>query len=226
MRDYASVSCDYEELRTYAEVEDFLNAHEYAWNDPRLPGRQWELVQAELERFRGGYDVEPYSNLRTVLHGLRGPITTLLDVGAACGQYRDVLRTMGFDMQYTGAERSKAFIELGRFTWPDIDLRLMDASYLDFRDDTFDLVLHSGCIMHMMDYHDAIVHAIRVARKYVIFHRTPISEDYTRFYSKKAYGIPCFEVHFNKQEIIGIMQHSSNVRVTEPVAGSFVVEKL
>ena len=105
-----------------------------------------------------------------------------------------------------------------------------DATQLSYMDQTFDVVISGGCLLHIPEYTQAIKETVRVSRKYVVFHRTPIVHmSGETVYTKKAYGVETFETHFNEQEfvqklkaenlsILGINTHAmGSCRSYEPV---------
>ena len=73
--------------------------------------------------------------------------------------------------------------------------------------------------MHIADYEKAIAEAARVARRFVIFNRTPITADAgPKFYEKEAYGVKTLEIHFN---LTGLLQlfaaNNLALRHSEPI---------
>jgi hypothetical protein len=171
----ASVSTNYRELTSGAEVLSVAASCAQAWQDPLIPYRQWEIVKPELDALRKGDACAPYAALQRCMSHL--PIEflrtrpTLLDVGASSGYYREVLQVSGYPVRYTGCDYSRTFQRLAISIYPDIDFDIADAASLPYHDDSFDIVLHSAVIMHMHLYAQAIQEAVRVAKRYIIFHR-------------------------------------------------------
>jgi len=130
-------------------------------------------------------------------------VPTLLDLGASSGHYSEVLQLRGFDCIYRAADYSENFRKLARLLYPTVEFDICDARELPYLDGAFDIVLSSGCILHILEYEDAIREAVRVARRYVIFHRTPVAEK-TAFFQKLAYGVPCLEIHFSEGVLFDI----------------------
>ena len=82
-------------------------------------------------------------------------------------------------------------------------LDVQDATGLRHPDASYDIVLSGGCILHIPDYEGAIAEAVRVARRWVVFHRTPVLHMHGPItYTKKAYGIDTIEIHFNEQALM------------------------
>lgn len=200
----AGISEHYREL-TAAEVDAFYSARELSWQDPSMPRRQYERVVAgELAKFRAGESVLPYTvalEALRMLPAMNNP--TLLDVGASSGYYSEVQKIGGFDCQYTGVDYSPHFQRLAGELYPGIHFDVGDACHLPYPHGAFEIVLHSAVLMHVRDYEKAIAEAARVAKSYVIFHRTPVEEKrWTRFFAKECYGIPAMEIHFAPSELL------------------------
>jgi 2-polyprenyl-3-methyl-5-hydroxy-6-metoxy-1,4-benzoquinol methylase len=182
------------------------STYDSAWQDSAIPERQYRrVVVNELEWFRAGGDVLPY---RVALECLRMlplmGVPSLLDVGASSGYYSEVFRIGGYPCRYTALDYSDHFREIAERLYPGIDFKVGDATALPFDDGQFDIVFHSAVIMHVRGYEKAIFEAARVAKNYVIFHRTPIDESGTTYWTKDAYDTPCLEVHFDPEELLEI----------------------
>ncbi len=57
--------------------------------------------------------------------------------------------------------------------------------------------------MHELEYPKAISEAARVAKDYVIFHRTPIAQK-TSYFIKHGYDLEMIEVAFAEQELFDL----------------------
>jgi SAM-dependent methyltransferase len=207
-----AISSNYRELQPF-EIEPYALECARAWEDPSIPRRQYEwAVHPELEKFRKGQPCQPFDALIQTLREIPEELpdnARLLDVGAASGYYREVLRIAGYSFNYTGIDSSRAFQRLALELYPDIDFDLGDACSLPYHDGWFDLVLSGAVLMHLPDYKKAIQEAERVASKYVIFHRTPVfSNRGTTYYAKEAYGVSCLEIHFDESELLDLFRKS------------------
>jgi ubiquinone/menaquinone biosynthesis C-methylase UbiE len=183
------------------------STYDAAWQDSAIPERQYRrVVVNELARFKAGGDVLPY---RVALECLRmlpakeGP-PSLLDVGASSGYYSEVFRIGDYPCRYTALDYSHHFKAIAELFYPGIDFKVGNAISLPFESGQFDIVFHSAAIMHIREYQKAIFEAARVAKNYVIFHRTPIDESGTTYWTKDAYDTPCLEVHFDPKELLEI----------------------
>lgn len=206
----SAVSTNYRELRP-EEVDRVAAECAKAWQDPAIPLRQYELAaKGELEKYRNGGSVAPFDALikcmRKIPLKYTGSRSKLLDVGASGGYYRQVLRHAGYFMQYWGCDFSPAFKELAVKLYPGIQFDVADARELPYHDDSIEIILHGAVLMHLRDYGKAIKEAARVSSRYVIFHRTPVSNKSTIYFEKEAYSIRCLELRFNEGELLQLFE--------------------
>jgi SAM-dependent methyltransferase len=179
-----------------------------AWKDGGIPARQRRLVEKQLAEFRQGRSIEVFSVLVDCLRPL---ITTaeqpsLLEVGCSSGYYGEVFATAGLRLRYFGCDYSPAFIDMARRFYPAQFFAVEDATRLSYADSSFDLVVSGCCLLHIPEYQRAIAESARVARRHVIFHRTPIVVGQpTKYYRKQAYGVDTVEIHFNEHEFLALL---------------------
>ena len=204
------ISGDYEKLETQEKIREATAKYGDAWKDPSIPEKQYELaVKVEIDKYRKGAGCAPFDAfVRALLHipnQLDEEKTTLLDVGASSGYYKEVLEIAGFKYSYTGMDFSPHFKTLAEKLYPGIKFDVGDALNLPYADDSFDIVVSGCCMIHVLDYEKIIAETARVASQYALFHRTPVNlVGPTEFFLKKAYDVPCIEIHFNEQELIGL----------------------
>lgn len=201
----ANVSTHYRELTTEEEILRVASATETSWQHPAIPYRQYEIVQPELEIFRGTQSSEPFAAFKRCMQPLPANIldnrgVRLLDVGAAGGYYNEILKIIGFRGQYMAYDSSRSFAEFAAGLYPGIDYDVGDARTLPYRDDWFDVVLCSACIMHIYEWQKVIAELTRVSSRYLILHRTPIAPR-MMYWEKEAYGIACLEIHFSEKDL-------------------------
>ncbi len=196
----SKVSRNYREI-TREEALEFRSRYSNAWNDPIIPEHQYNrVVKGELETFRNGGAVLPYSTLIALLIKLTIQNPSILDVGASTGYYREVLKIANYPCRYTGLDMTESYRRAAGHYFPGIRFDVGDACALPYKDSSFDILLHSACIMHELDYTKAIAEAARVSSKYVIFHRTPIAEK-TTYYIKVGYDLEMVEIAFEEMEL-------------------------
>lgn len=169
------------------------------------------MVKTELANLRNGFACAPFSALVRCIQRLPAELLAsnprLLDVGAASGYYSEILRLAGFTFDYTGLDFSTTFKELAETLYPGIAFDVGDARALPYADHSFDAVLTSAVIMHVLEYPQIIKEVARVAKQFVIFNRTPVSVNKaTSFWVKEAYGVPVLELAFNESELRGLFK--------------------
>lgn len=187
-----------------------------AWQSHELPERQRELVDAQLATYRKGGPVDVFDVLVCALRSLPESVQSMsvLEVGCSSGYYSDVFEIAGLDVRYTGCDYSEAFVELARQKYPAIRFDVEDATALKYGDDTFDIVISGCCLLHIPEYEAALAETARVARHYVIFHRTPVLLGQpTTYYRKQAYGVETIEIHFNETQFLELLARHSLERI-------------
>jgi SAM-dependent methyltransferase len=163
--------------------------------------------------------------LQDLVARLDPPPATVLDVGCASGYYHEVLRFDGWRGRYLGVDSAETLVDLARRCHPEAEFRVADAT--DLGDlGQFDLVISSGCLMHVPRWRAALAELARAARGAAILHRTPIViGGATSYWLKLAYGVPCLEAHFGEAEFLAAVA-ASGLRVAEHLdvgdAGMFV----
>lgn len=194
-----AISSDYVEV---SELEAMSEPHTEAWMDPSIPVKQLALTDSELRQWRNGVRLAPFDALTAVLVGHSGSV---LEIGCGVGHCAEIIASAG-DFAYTGVDYSPEFIRFAKQRRGWFKFEVMDALLLDYPDKQFDIAISSCCILHIIDWRTALKESCRVARSTVILHRTPVSEQHTRYFFKKAYGVQCVEIHFNREEILAEME--------------------
>jgi ubiquinone/menaquinone biosynthesis C-methylase UbiE len=182
-----------------------------AWQATALPQRQRALVDGQLAAYRRGEPVDVFDvmirALRALPDGARG--MSVLEVGCSSGYYSEVLDIAGMGMTYTGCDYSDAFIALARQKYPALHFDVEDATALSYGPDTFDVVISGCCLLHIPEYEAAVAETARIARKYAIFHRTPmLLGQPNAYYRKQAYGVETVEIHFNEPRLLALLASS------------------
>jgi SAM-dependent methyltransferase len=204
-----SVSTGYERIDR-SDLSRVIAELDGAWRDPGIPVAQLEIVDAELAKLAHGTRVPVFDVFVDLLRRVpRIESKTLLEVGCASGYYSNVLRSEGWNTTYAGCDFSSAFIALARSRAPGVDFQVQDATQLTYPAKSFDVVVSGCCILHIVDYGAVIRESARVAREYVLFHRTPVLQTTeTAYYRKRAYGVECIEIHFNEAELFRLFAES------------------
>lgn len=108
------------------------------------------VTRDNIARFADPWSVEQYARsdaaffpheARLVHAHFPPPPARVLDLGCGAGRTTIPLGALGYDV--TGIDLSPALIDEGKRRAPHLDLRVMDASQLDFPDQSFDAALFS-----------------------------------------------------------------------------------
>ena len=179
-----------------------------SWQDDALPKRQRELVDQQLCQYRSGVRIDVFdvfvNSLRALPELASG--ATLLEVGCSSGFYSEVVEIAKLPLKYSGCDYSDSFIHLAKKKYPSIDFSVEDATALHYPDNSFDIVVSGCCLLHIPEYVKGVEEAARVARRYAVFHRTPVVWGQPeQWYRKQAYGIETVEIHFNEPEFLGLL---------------------
>jgi len=210
IRPSASVSSGYVQLSAEQSGTESARLRS-AWQSEDLPLRQRKLVDQQIARFRAGKAVDVFDVLVQSLRTLPPPADgdTLLEVGCSSGFYSEVLDIAKIHLQYSGCDYSDAFIALAKAKYPTIPFSVEDATALRYGEASFDVVVSGCCLLHIPEFKAAVRETVRVARRYAIFHRTPVVMGQpNRYYRKQAYGVETVEIHFNEPEFLELLDSS------------------
>lgn len=198
------VSTRYKKLDAKMDNREIDNLAQ-AWKSSAIPAAQRNLVERQIQEYRNGGNIPVYDALVDILRENieMDSNLKLLEIGCSSGYYSEVFKIKGIDVNYTGCDFSDAFINMAKEKYPDIEFDVEDATKLSYPNDLFDVVVSGCCILHIPNYKEAIKEAARVARSYVVFHRTPVlAMSGPIMYQKNAYKVQTVEIHFNEQLLI------------------------
>lgn len=202
-----AVSTDFVQLSS-DDLEFEANRLRNSWQADELPARQRLLVDRQLTHYRAGQHVDVFDVLVLAikkLPHLNGE-SSLLEIGCSSGYYSEVFGIAGLPFTYVGCDYSIAFVELARKTYPGLQFDVQNATALTYADGCFGLVISGCCLLHIPDYEVAIAETARVAKHYVIFHRTPVlPHQSTMHFRKLAYGVETIEIHFGEAEFLALL---------------------
>src|SRR5438876_845430 len=173
------------------DIQETAQELDAAWKDATLPERQRQLVDSQLKEYRAGKGNILFDGLvQAIKQADLPPNAKLLEIGCSSGYYAEVLASRNARVDYRGCDFSPLFIDLARKCYPTVQFDVQDARSLSYGSAEFDVVVSGCCLLHIFEYEKAIAEAARVARKYVVFHRTPVlHHSRTRFFTKEAYGV-------------------------------------
>lgn len=174
------------------------------WKDTSIPTLQRGLVQQELEAMYMGEVRHHFAALSDLIRPLVHDGSSVLELGCASGYYYEILEyLLGKRIEYTGVDYSDAMISMARDFYPRPDFIAADAKSLPFADRQFDLVISSCVLLHVPNYCEHIAETARVAREWIVAHRTPVCRNHpTQHMVKQAYGVETIEFRFNEQELL------------------------
>jgi hypothetical protein len=208
--------------RRVTNESEAVDSYGDAWQSIAVPAKQWGLVSTQLEKLAQGELTPEFSTfLRVVALGVerieKNP-TDLLEIGCSSGYYGRVLHSRFPGISYTGVDFSSTFVDFGKTQFPDLKILVGDTTNLNFRDSHFDLVV-SGCVLlHVYDWKMGLKETCRVASRFVILHRTPVSNQPTTLFTKSAYGEKMIEWTFNENEIVSeTISHGFSFKSVHPI---------
>jgi SAM-dependent methyltransferase len=180
-----------------------------SWQSDALPRRQRELVDRQLADYRRGTPIDVFDVMVRALRKLStGERASVLEVGCSSGFYSEVFAIAGVPAAYTGCDYSEAFIALAREIYPALRFDVEDATALRYPDEAFDVVISGCCLLHIPEYEAAVAETARVAKRYAIFHRTPVVMGQpNKYFRKQAYGVETVEIHFNEPQFLALLQN-------------------
>jgi ubiquinone/menaquinone biosynthesis C-methylase UbiE len=172
------------------------------WKLASIPAQQNELAQRQLEQFSHGVEIAEFRTLINCLKKIESirPVG-VLEVGCSGGYNSMIVATFDNTSNYVGVDYSQTFIDLARGQYP-CPFLVADAQQLPFMDSSFDVVLSGSVLLHVLDWRRALAESVRVANRWIILHRTPMTASKTRLVKKTAYGVEMGEWHFNERELI------------------------
>jgi 2-polyprenyl-3-methyl-5-hydroxy-6-metoxy-1,4-benzoquinol methylase len=209
LQTHYNISADYSPISLSDHNQ--INQLRSSWQDEYLPFAQRKLVDLQLKRYSLGNPVDVFDVFVDSLKLLvdLDEKSNLLEIGCSSGYYSEVCKLANIPFIYHGCDYSESFIKLAQALYPTSQFKVSDATFLDYTDNSFDVVVSGCCLLHIPKYSQAIKESIRVSSRYVIFHRTPVvwgSPD--KWYKKKAYGIETIEIHFNEENFLSLLQDS------------------
>lgn len=175
-----------------------------AWKSEAIPARQRALVQQELSRMYAGDIPQPFNVMNLALQAITASGDSVLEIGCASGYYSEVIPyLLKKRIAYTGADYSDALIKMARDYYPQGDFQVADGAHLPYAGDQFDIVISSCILLHVTNAAEHIKETVRVARRYIVVHRTPVCRNRpTQYYKKFAYGEETVELRYHEGELL------------------------
>lgn len=195
-----NVSHDYQSLDQYSDIATLSEA----WKDPHIPIRQRALVETQLEDLYSGKVNPLFKILADLLRAATYGGQTVLEIGCSSGYYFEILEyLLCRRIAYSGVDYSESMVTMAREIYPKAEFIQADGANLPFGDHSFHCVVSSCILLHTVNYLEHIRETVRVAKAYVVVHRTPICRlSKTQVMKKKAYDVETVELRFNETEIV------------------------
>ncbi len=187
-------------------VEEITDSQKEAWKEASIAQQQRKLVETEILSTLRGAPPKVFTALVESLEPITNQGDSILEVGCASGYAAEVLEyLLPRSVQYTGIDYSEAMISMARDYYPEKNFLVADATAIPLSSNLFDVTISSGVLLHLSDPEAAVREAIRLSRKYIVAHRTPICRDRPTHTSKKfGYEVEMFEHTFNEVEFLSM----------------------
>jgi SAM-dependent methyltransferase len=193
------VSSDYKHV---SDQNDFTSGDEDGWKETSVADRQMEAYIPLIYAMYKGAPRQDFLAAANALRLTRLTNPTMLEIGCGNGYYSEILSYLTNLLPvYFGLDFSKAMLDSASARYPDRSFIQGDALGIPIADNSIDIIWSGTVLMHLPDYKKAIREVCRVARRFCIFHSTPVLRDGpTIFLKKKAYGTTVPEVLIAKNE--------------------------
>lgn len=180
---------------------------EHNWQDVEIPQLQREVADKQLEDMREGKPSPVFSVFLDCLEKIEENTFSMLDAACASGYYSEVIESAKQDIEYEGSDYSHAMIGLAEYTYPGKNFSVNDITDMRYEDDQFDCVFVSGVLEHVKDYRKAMSEVRRVAKKYILIHRLPLTDDEDNRYTKGSqYNIATGRTFFSREVFMKELQ--------------------
>jgi len=198
--DPAKVSYGHQAIAANEVTEDLT----LSWKKPEMALRQRSLVQQELQSTFRGKPPLVFRVLSEALRPIAKPGTSILEIGCSSGYYFEVLEYFqNRSIDYFGVDYSEPMIALAQSYYPRAKFKVADGAQMPFAEGQFDIAISSGVLLHAPNYAEHILETARVAKRFVVAHRTPICRQrQTQYFKKLAYGAETVELRFNEAELL------------------------
>jgi len=185
-------------------LKDFHNN----WKDNQVPALQRKVVTVQLENLHQGIIDPAFLSLTEALAEIKLSTFSLLDVGCATGYYAEVIKTLDKrSIDYEGCDYSEDMIRAAKGYYPNEKFETQDVTCLSYHNNAFDVVLISGVLEHVPDYHKGITEVCRIAKQYIIWHRCPLTSKFENVHTiASQYNIEVPRIYFSKKKIMDEIQ--------------------
>lgn len=187
------------------DLVNISNKLESSWQDESIPDLQWAVVEPQIKSLRKGTLTPEFETLIRILQSIpevEELDRTCLEIGCSSGYYSEVISKYFPKIDYKGCDYSTSFIAKANELYPQSSFSVEDTTALSFPDQSFDITISGSVLLHVPDWEKGLSETIRVSRRYMILHRTPVYLGKTRLFTKHAYGKEVIEWSFSKDDVI------------------------
>ena len=212
--DKSRISYGYASIQQ-AEITEVMTS---AWQSEEIPVKQHALVQQSFNDMYKGITPKECQVLAECLRPYVFPGCSILEIGCASGYYYEVLEyLLNKRISYTGVDYSEHLISMAKDYYPNSEFHVADGANLPFADGRFYIVISGGILLHVPNYPRHIAETARVARQFVVAHRTPVCRQRpTQYFKKFAYGVETVELRFNEKELLSEFA-ANGLRLIQPL---------
>tara|TARA_Y100000034_G_scaffold33133_1_gene40659 strand:+ start:853 stop:1650 length:798 start_codon:yes stop_codon:yes gene_type:complete len=109
-----------------------------------------------------------YDSERNIVIDTASEVTSVLDVGCAVGGFSSIFHELNANIKYTGVDVAPKMVAKAKENHPGSNFYITDGINLDFHNDSFDLVICTGILIHQPRFLELIKEMVRVSKKYII----------------------------------------------------------
>lgn len=212
---------DAQQIILNPNVKELDKKYGKVWVDKTIPLKQLGQQKKQGENLKNIPAVKDLIEQIKEIH-LKNP--KILEIGCSTGYHYDAFVSSNLKVLYEGCDISPEFIKIAKDNHPKAIFKISDATKLSYSSKKFDVVISGCCILHIINYQKAISEAARVARKFVILHRTPVIHLRETTYTRKiGYGLEMVEIIFNENELISLLRQKGLAVIGIKSHGQFTV---
>ena len=184
----------------------------YSYADASITSKQRQVVEPQLKAMRAGKAPEHFKVAAEVMElvlyrsGLRS--VSVLDAGCGSAYYSEILDFFQPGaFRYVGADFNPGMLAEAQGHYPGLPLLRTDLRRLSLRDESCDAVMSGAAIVHIREWQSAVREMARVARRWLILHRTLVrtSQQAMSVKIERAYDKTVYRVRINESELLDIV---------------------
>jgi SAM-dependent methyltransferase len=192
------------------DAKEITNSQKEAWKDATVATNQRSLVETEIAATLRGSTPKVFAVLVESLEPITNYGDSILEIGCASGYATEILEyLLPRKVEYTGIDYSEAMISLARDYYPEHRFLVADATAIPLASELFDVTVSSCVLLHVSEPEAAVQEAIRLSKRFIVAHRTPICRNRpTHTVKKFGYGVEMFEHTFNEVDFVAMFERN------------------